>query len=186
MGLLDPEKPGQAQFFSPKKVAQAREKFLELENKKEQEQAQKEHDKLQKVIAREVKAAEAPEQKKAREAKKKPIKLPKKLKKKLNVLNERLEERARKRQQAKEEKAAQKAFQNRKAVKSPSCSKSQDTLVQRPKPPKQNPKNPPKPKSTLPASNLDNAVAPIPEKPKTTSSRFGRTIKPTQRVLDNL
>ncbi|KMU89157.1 hypothetical protein CIHG_07089 [Coccidioides immitis H538.4] len=90
MGLLDPEKPGQAQFFSPKKVAQAREKFLELENKKEQEQAQKEHDKLQKVIAREVKAAEAPEQKKAREAKKKPIKLPKKLKKKLNVLNERL------------------------------------------------------------------------------------------------
>ncbi|EFW19471.1 conserved hypothetical protein [Coccidioides posadasii str. Silveira] len=120
-----PNPSSTAQFFSPKNVAQAREKFLELENKKKQEQAQKEHDKLQKAIAREVKAAEVAEQKKAREAahmeaqrQKEANNAAKEAQKEAQCVEREAckalelaekEERARKRQQAKEEKAAQKA-----------------------------------------------------------------------------
>ena len=61
MGLIDKEKPGEAQFFSPSKVEAARKRMADLEIAKEQEKAQAADLKLQKAIQREEKAREVAE-----------------------------------------------------------------------------------------------------------------------------
>ncbi len=65
MGLIDKEKPGEAQFFSPSKVEAARKRMTDLEIAKEQEKAQAADLKLQKAIQREEKARKVAEQKAA-------------------------------------------------------------------------------------------------------------------------
>ena len=67
LGLFDKEKPGEAQFFSPSKVAAARQRANEIEAEKQEKIAQTEANKLERAIQKEQKAREAEEKKAARE-----------------------------------------------------------------------------------------------------------------------
>lgn len=59
MGLFDNDEPGQAQFFSPTKIATVRERAQEIEEQNQREKALAEENKRQRALAREQKAAEA-------------------------------------------------------------------------------------------------------------------------------
>ena len=67
MGLFDREKAGQAQFFSPTKVEQARQRLIDNENEKSNKLAQAEAAKLQRAIQKDEQAREAAERKAARQ-----------------------------------------------------------------------------------------------------------------------
>jgi hypothetical protein len=66
MGLFDKEPPGEAQFFSPAKVAAVRERAKEIEAQNESEKAFKEERRLQQALAREKKAYEVQKRKEER------------------------------------------------------------------------------------------------------------------------
>jgi hypothetical protein len=66
MGLVDKDNPGEAQFFSPSKVASARQRALEIDQEKEQQQAEAAQRRLEKQIQREEKARELKERKEER------------------------------------------------------------------------------------------------------------------------
>jgi hypothetical protein len=63
MGLVDKDNPGEAQFFSPSKVASARQRALEIDQEREQKQAEAAQRQLEKQIQREEKARELKERK---------------------------------------------------------------------------------------------------------------------------
>jgi DDE superfamily endonuclease len=75
MGLIDKDRPGQAQFFSPSKVALARAKAAEIEEQKEADRLRAQEEKARKQAEREEKARQVQERKeiraREREAKKK-------------------------------------------------------------------------------------------------------------------
>ncbi|KAN0072533.1 hypothetical protein V8E54_009462 [Elaphomyces granulatus] len=66
MGLVDKDNPGESQFFSPSKVASARQRVLEIDQEKEQQQAEAAQRRLEKQIQREEKARELKERKEER------------------------------------------------------------------------------------------------------------------------
>ena len=72
-GLFDQERPGQAQFFSPAKVAAVRNRMNEIEEQKQREKAEAEERRLNRAAEKERKAQEVAkrkaERKKAREEK---------------------------------------------------------------------------------------------------------------------
>ena len=67
MGLFDKDKPGQAMFFSPGRIAAVRARQEELEAQQEQEKLAKEEEKKRRVIERELKAQEARKRKEAKQ-----------------------------------------------------------------------------------------------------------------------
>jgi hypothetical protein len=66
MGLLDPDQPGQAQFFSPTKVGLARQRAAEIEQQKEQNRIEIEERRIERENKKKEKAEEAEERKKLR------------------------------------------------------------------------------------------------------------------------
>jgi DDE superfamily endonuclease len=66
MGLLDPDQPGQAQFFSPNKVALARERAAEIEQEKEQNRIEIEERRIERENKKKEKAREVEERRKMR------------------------------------------------------------------------------------------------------------------------
>lgn len=66
MGLIDKDHPGQAQFFSPSKVALARAKAAEIEEEKEAARVRAQEEKVRKQIEREEKARAVQERKEIR------------------------------------------------------------------------------------------------------------------------
>jgi hypothetical protein len=66
MGLIDNDNPGEAQFFSPTKVASARQRALEIEQEKEQKQAEIAQRRVERQIQQEQKAQEMKERKEER------------------------------------------------------------------------------------------------------------------------
>ena len=103
MGLVDNDRPGQAQFFSPTKVALVRARAAEIEAQKEADRLRAQEEKARKQIEREEKARELQERKeiraREREAKKKAKE--EELQKKLAARQLREEARASKKAQAK-------------------------------------------------------------------------------------
>jgi hypothetical protein len=69
MGLFEPDCPGQAQFFSPSKIAAVRERLKDKEEENERQRQEKEDRQLQKAIDREARAQEAQEKKAAAQRK---------------------------------------------------------------------------------------------------------------------
>jgi len=66
MGLVDKDNPGEAQFFSPTKVASVRQRALEIEQEKEQKQAEAAQRRVERQIQKEQKAQEMLERKQER------------------------------------------------------------------------------------------------------------------------
>ena len=66
LGLLDTEQDGKAQFWSPAKVAAAKQRHRDAEAEKQEKIAQAEQAKLQRAIQKEQKAQEVEERKAAR------------------------------------------------------------------------------------------------------------------------
>jgi len=69
MGLFEPDCPGQAQFFSPSKIAAVRERLKAREGENERQRKEKEERQLQKAIEREERAQEAQERREAAQRK---------------------------------------------------------------------------------------------------------------------
>jgi len=69
MGLFEPDCPGQAQFFSPSKIAAVRERLKAREEENERQRKEKEERQLQKAIEREERAQEAQERREAAQRK---------------------------------------------------------------------------------------------------------------------
>jgi len=66
MGLIDKDRPGEAQFFSPSKVALVRAKAAEIEAQKDADRIRAQEEKARKQIEREEKARQVQERKETR------------------------------------------------------------------------------------------------------------------------
>jgi hypothetical protein len=110
MGLFEPDRPGEAQFFSPSKIATVRERLKDKEEENEQQRREKEERQQQRAIAREEKARETQERREAaqrkREAKAVELQVEQERKKKEKAAREAKKEADR---LAKEEEKARKA-----------------------------------------------------------------------------
>ena len=67
MGLIDKERPGDAQFFSPSKVTAARARAEQKESDKEEAEVRKEEERLARIAERDRKAREVQDRKEQRE-----------------------------------------------------------------------------------------------------------------------